>query len=93
MPYVNVDDRALVDYSVRTLADKVNGRYIDRPLERAGVLNYCITRLALQLFPQRKYWMLALVVGVFITCALEFYRRRVAPYEDHKSKENGDVYD
>lgn len=33
------------------------------------------------------------VIGALECCKLELYRRIVAPYEDKKVVENGDVYD
>jgi hypothetical protein len=32
------------------------------------------------------------VIGALECCKLELYRRMVAPYENTKIKENGDVY-
>ena len=51
------------------------------------------TKLALQVIPVRRYWTIALVVGVFKNIADEFYRRYAVPYEDEKIAEHGDVYE
>ena len=59
----------------------------------AGLLNYSVTKLTLQVMPARKYWVVAMVSGVLHNIADEFYRRFAAPYEDEKIAENGDVYD
>lgn len=62
-------------------------------LDYAGRLNYVITRLAIALLlPYKKYWAYALIRGVFQDASDEMYRRLVAPYEDEKIAENGDVY-
>ena len=46
-----------------------------------------------QVIPVRRYWTIALVVGVFKNIADEFYRRYAVPYEDEKIAEHGDVYE
>ena len=58
-----------------------------------GELNYQITRLVDGFLPRRpNYRDLNEVVGVLEVVKLELYRRVVAPYEDVKLAENGDVY-
>jgi hypothetical protein len=59
-----------------------------------GDLNYAITTLCLkylQLYGN-NYAMLNEVVGVLECAKLELYRRVIAPYEDQKKLENGEVY-
>lgn len=41
---------------------------------------------------EANYAAYALVLGVLETVKLEYYRRRVAPYEDKKLADNGDVF-
>lgn len=38
-----------------------------------------------------RFFSLCMAVGICVCTLLEFYRRQVAPYEDKKIKENGDV--
>ena len=60
----------------------------------AGELNYSITKLIdgyVSLYGL-KYETLNAIVGVLECAKAEFYRRVVAPYEDLKIQENGDVY-
>lgn len=60
-----------------------------------GELHYVITRLAvLMVFRHGRpsYAFLSSIGGVLADVRDEFYRRVVAPYEDSKAKENGDVY-
>lgn len=63
--------------------------------ENSGELNYAITRL-LDGYLKRKdllgYAELNEVVGALECAKLELYRRLMAPYEDDKIDENGDVY-
>lgn len=63
-----------------------------------GELNYAITTLVLAYCRQQSargttsYSIYNAVLGVLDAVAREFYRREVAPYEDRKIAENGDVY-
>mgnify|MGYP001560382711 FL=1 len=93
MPYIDKATRNQLDERIDSFATQVQSiQKGPHTTTYAGILNYTCTSLALKLFPQKKYWVLALVCGVFITVILEYYRRWVAPYEDAKIKENGDVY-
>ncbi len=59
----------------------------------AGQLNYVITKLLLGgMGPQARYGDFNEAMGVLSCVGLELYRRKIAPYEDGKVKENGDVY-
>lgn len=62
--------------------------------ETAGELNYVITRLCLRYIENNgeQYKHYNDVIGALECCKLEMYRRAIAPYEDKKIKENGDVY-
>jgi len=57
-------------------------------------LNYAITLLVKDYLDRQghRYMHYAGVIGVLETIILELYRRVVAPYEDEKKEENGDVY-
>lgn len=59
-----------------------------------GELNYAITTLCLDWLNDHKqsYENYNNVIGVLECAKLEMYRRGVAPYEDKKILENGDVY-
>ena len=63
-------------------------------IEHAGDLNYVLTRVCLEYINDRGagYRIYNDVIGALECCKLEMYRRAVAPYEDHKIRENGDVY-
>jgi hypothetical protein len=81
MPYIHRSKRAELDGPLAGVA-----LLVDTP----GELNYCITRLCLSQAPQNYAGWNALV-GVLECVKLELYRRAVAPYEDSKISENGDV--
>ena len=87
MPYIIEEHRWTVDGSINELL-----KQLDRHAPDAvpGLVNYIITRLLLARFGN-SYKAYAMAVGVLETCKLEFYRRHVAPYEDKKIIDNGDV--
>ena len=78
MPYIPPQDRS----SARRL-----------PLT-AGELNYAITALLLGYCETHaiSYTLLNECVGALESAKLEFYRRKVVPYEELKRQQNGDVY-
>ena len=62
--------------------------------ETAGELNYAICMLVQKYLNEKKksYQHYNDVIGVLECAKLEIYRRLVAPYEEEKIKENGDVF-
>jgi len=65
----------------------------DQP-QNAGELNFLITNLITKYIFMKgeKYQHYNDVIGALEGAKLEIYRRKIAPYEDIKRKENGDVY-
>lgn len=58
-----------------------------------GELNYQITlKVQSYLGPTPNYARFNDAIGALEGAKLELYRRMVAPYEDQKIRENGDVY-
>lgn len=58
-----------------------------------GDLNYAITQqIKSFLGTKPNYDKFNAAVGVLESAKLELYRRMIAPYEDKKKEENGDVY-
>jgi hypothetical protein len=85
MPYIDQDARHRLDGG-------------EAPAN-AGELNYAVTRLvdaylarAAEVSGRVRYAHLNEAVGVLECAKLELYRRVVAPYEDEKIAESGDVY-
>jgi len=60
------------------------------PEEVDGVINYIVTKMLKKIYPAR-YYHYNKAIGVLECIKQEFYRRIVAPYEDKKMLENGDV--
>jgi len=60
----------------------------------AGELNYVITSITNEFIKENgiSYGTFNDVVGVLECVKQELYRRRMAPYEEKKIKENGDLY-
>lgn len=86
MPYINAETRAELAPQLNVLKETVDRFGL-------GVLNYIITQLIVKwIGPQPSYRTYNDVIGVLECVKLELYRRMVAPYEDVKRGENGDVY-
>lgn len=85
MPYITQERRA----KLGTALEHSDIDYIAGP----GELNYLITIMVQSyLGPCPKYSDFNAAVGALESAKLELYRRMIAPYEDTKIKENGDVY-
>jgi hypothetical protein len=87
MPYIPREERIELD----ALIDELISKLKTAPTERLdGRLNYVISRLLNGLY-QPSYFQYNRAVGVLASVMMEFYRRRVAPYEDRKITEHGDI--
>jgi len=79
MPYIKYD------------RDGLASGFIDP--DNAGELNFVITSTLLRYLGHgADYAAFNEVIGVLECAKLEMYRRMIAPYEDKKIEENGDVY-
>jgi uncharacterized protein DUF6899 len=88
MPYLTQDDRLKFNRLLIELGEQ---------LQTSGELNYCIARLTMEFLkkirgPQVTYHDLSRIHGVLQDVANEYYRKVMAPYEDNKEKENGEVF-
>lgn len=86
MPYIDKDDREKFQSSIKALWDLI---------ETDGELNYVMTMLAINFVSKvggESYSNMARALAAFEAAKLEFYRRKIAPYENIKSLQNGDVY-
>lgn len=84
MPYIKQHKRDEFKEILNTLGNIINTE---------GDLNYVITSLLVICTKKwiKSYSTLNTIMGVMSCSAQEFYRRVVAPYEDQKIKENGDI--
>jgi hypothetical protein len=87
MPYIDPTHRAELDAVVEV---KPTLRKICSP----GELNYKITKLVVDYLNQydESYGRYNEVIGVLTCVQHELYRRAIAPYEDVKKDQNGDVF-
>lgn len=97
MPYIAAGDRSELDVHIDRLAEAIVRRARSQGQDGAfaGLLHYACTRLALKIvrlqFGALRYWLIAMLTGIFKNIADEFYRRLAAPYEDRQIARNGDV--
>jgi len=87
MPYLNETDRVRLEALKKSIESA--------PIWSPGDLNYLFTLLIKRYLEHNGmgYGHCNDVIGALECCKLELYRRKVAPYEDLKIKENGDVYE
>jgi hypothetical protein len=85
MPYIKHSQRKRYDKHLNQLVCE---------LADEGGLNYCITKLCIGWLTINgmNYRNANAVMGVLSCAAKELYRRAVAPYENSKLAENGDVF-
>lgn len=82
MPYIK-NNRQFLDTHLNPITE-----YITTP----GELCYCVFKLMKNLAENDKCFSnMAMIISEIECAKLEFYRRIVAPYEDKKIEENGDV--
>lgn len=81
MPYIPLEKRQEIEGSL--IEDLTTGQ-----------LNYLITNFIRSWIVHKRpsYDRFNAAVGVLECVKQELYRRMIAPYEDKKCKENGDVY-
>jgi hypothetical protein len=84
MPYIKPERRKIFDAHLQACAAEI---------ETEGELNYCIYKLATLLIGRigESYDKLSMCSSAMEHAKMEWYRRRLAPYEDQKIEENGDI--
>lgn len=86
MPYIKKEDRPAIDFAVTALA---------KVARTDGELNYALTTL-LDTYAEtegRCYMTYNSIIGILECVKLEYYRKRIAPYEETKEKLNGRVFE
>lgn len=88
MPYINPSERPVVDALINY--DRLIGL-------TPGQVNYLLTRIIVRWMksnlPYTSYASRSRAHGILQDVATEWYRRMIAPYEDQKCRDNGDVYE
>jgi len=90
MPYLTKEEKEKFDPKYKETLSFLEKMDIK---DLTGHLNYMVFR-TVKVWTKKngkKYFVFAAIVGTMICCVLEIYRRLVAPYEDKKILENGDV--
>ena len=88
MPYVDQVHRAVIDPMLSPIL-----RYVYQANLLSGDVNYIVTRIILSWLGEKPcYADYNNAVGILECVKLELYRRMIAPYEDEKKEDNGDVY-
>lgn len=90
MPYVKQQQRARLDpYIWQLIVELVRMGFA------SGDVSYALTQVLLSYvkYHGKCYKTLKDVGGILSYTDKEFYRKVVAPYEDKKAKENGEVFD
>ncbi len=90
MPYLTEDARAKIDDHINGIIDVLINTDVSVP----GGLNYAICRVADGVIAAKgeSYSQYNTLLGSLEAAKLEIYRRMVAPYEDAKSYQNGEVF-
>jgi len=85
MPYIKKEDRERFNAFTRLLDEQ--------DIKSAGELNYLVTMIVHRYLNQKpeSYQMYNDAIGALEGAKLELYRRHIAPYENEKIRENGDV--
>jgi hypothetical protein len=95
MPYIKRELRNRLDESLLELSSVLTCySYTNDAL--CGNLNYCIFKIIKRLIDddnggEKSYARFNAIIGALECNKLEVYRRMIAPYEDTKIEQNGDV--
>jgi len=90
MPYIPLAERQKYKEAIEELASLVP----QDPMLRPGHMNYIVSLMIEKIYGAKKrYSDHNEIIGVLHCIALEFYRRKTAPYEDGKIVSEGDLED
>ena len=90
MPYIIQADRKQFEPAIQKLVQVITNNNSTKL--KPGDLNYVISRIMWEAFQKNpSYTFGNELMGVVECVKQEFYRRMLAPYEDEKIKENGDL--
>lgn len=96
MPYIPEKDKMQYDVEIQILAQRLVPNLIRG--KNWGHLNYVISKLLIELFNENtglhpNYDTLSSAAKELDRAKTEFDRCAIAPYEDKKAIENGDIYE
>jgi len=87
MPYIDKKERPRFDTHIDALMVELNKSKTEK---QDGQVNYIFFKILKNLYAG-SYFQFNRAMEVISCVAKEFYRRRIAPFEDKKIKERGDV--
>lgn len=92
MPYIKKDEREVYDPQIDALIEQLT-HFGENRAPVVGHVNYVISKLIWGIFEKNgpSYTLGNNLMGVLECVKQEYYRRQLAPYEDEKSVENGDL--
>ena len=91
MPYIREERRQELYPLISKVAGEIQAAVESGIGKRGGEVNFVICSLVDMLYG-RNYTELSAAIGDVECAKLEVYRRLLAPYEDVKILENGDVF-
>ena len=96
MPYISEEERNELDIKIWELSQAIvntNTALVNRDdfSHFLGRLNYCFTRVIMQVMGGVRYSKIAMATGVLENIKQELYRRLASQYEDVKIIQHGDV--
>lgn len=92
MPYIKKERRELYDKHIEQLITKIMQDVDFASQVPVGDLNYIISKLIWNIFDSTMSYTVGNNLIEVLECVKkEFYRRKLAVYEDEKIKVNGDI--
>ena len=92
MPYIDQETRKELDREIDNLIAILPRALVLGSDIRDGDVNYVITRIIDGVYSNKDYSHYNRALGVLEAVKLEYYRRKVASYEEKCKNERGDVY-
>ena len=101
MPYITQAQRNMLNPAIEALERDIDNLLATEgslgyatPESIGGICNYIASHIINKFVvePGEKYSKYERAIGSLMCTALELYRRKIAPYEDLKIEENGDVF-
>ena len=91
MPYIKKEQRNIFESDIARLVNNLSAQ--GWGISKEGCLNYIISSLLARSLREEEmsYAKLNAVMGILESCKAEIYRRVVAPYEEIKLRENGEI--
>ena len=92
MPYIKQDHRNELYEAIDQLSSVIKKLNKENSAQtRDGLLNFSVTEILNQVYPDARYHDFNEIIGFLECCKLEYYRKKIGPYEDLKETENGPV--